>query len=584
MTPWTEVAETAATVPEIGVDLELRAQAMVLVARRGIGQKLTSAEAEAFCRRFAPPPTVETGETAAALVAAVEALIDQAEETRKPGTPETLLANLGALFLADLIKKDAPRLTERYGRSRIQSLLVAAHLLQGRGRILTERAQGAEDSFQEAEELASMPTSGRPWQTWNAPENLKARVRLEAVRGLYPAALGPQMVRSRFAKDVLNAATIKDLDEDRLIAAALGLQLAIGTKAPPIADGVIEASRAFLSSPLRCRAHADVPPAFIEAARLLGARGSMNKALILLESISRDADRFPIEVVRHAARAEAELLIAYQPERLKRPPEPLRESPELADRRLYWLCSRLLGRDAGPVPGSSELPDSEVLERLGRRRAALIYWREGRIAALYGVPRRARDHYRRCQELAQNADAGLLERVGRELERVEQKRERPRYKKPLAVSNVRPKGEPTSSGGEVAAAGSPRDLIFLLSFMLAAATIACAAFFGSILLLSLMVKGLLSKVGIGAAVALAAGYLTLNSLRRRSHRAALLFSAVEPSSKSLNARIMVQAFFEWRNWFGREKTFTDQFSIPTPDLRSQHKAPEDQGLELRTGP
>lgn len=319
-TEWMEVAEGAGQLPNIGADLALRAEAMILVARRDVGQEIAPGDAWDLWQRCDALSQVPTAETAAALVAAVEAWVEQAEEQRdKPWSERSLLLRIGGDPESDeeYAAEWAPEgLLRRFAawENRAAEWTVAevsgrlqAMLLALAGRVTARLGAEPGDAVERFERAITLAESSPPGRllAWREPEHLTVRLRLEAMRALYPAVMSPAACFGKFG--ALDGPS-DGIERDRFLAMIVELVLAQGSGAEafPIVrqaevdDPVMEPT---------CRAHFDTPPLQVQMARLAAMAGDMDSAHGTLEGIARQASRYPTSVVRHAARVELELAV-----------------------------------------------------------------------------------------------------------------------------------------------------------------------------------------------------------------------------------------------------------------------------------
>lgn len=374
LTPWMEVAESADGLPTIGADLTLRAKAMELACRRAIGWDVGSQDAWALWQRVANFDGVPTEETMAALVAAAEAAVEQFEERHpEPGASELVMLSPVAarpggqmatrLLVGHLEGWNAPKRLRAMHRG-LDARVFAGYPGSGDGTSLDAAVVGtalhdAVNSFHEAIRLAKDSTGG-PWLAWRAPRDLATRLRLEAMRALYPTPLSPALCFDKFAS--LNG-DAEGIERDRFLAMVAELALAEGvtSKAFPIVRQAEVDEPTFTP---RCLAHVELPPLQVQVARLAAVEGRFDEAFASLDEISRRADDFPGVVVRHAARVALDLAIRLR--HLEgQPGQPLESSDDIADQHLLEL-SMLYGRRVIPEVAQSSPEDDP--RRLGHLR------------------------------------------------------------------------------------------------------------------------------------------------------------------------------------------------------------------------
>lgn len=184
---WSEVAAKAARHPDptAAALLRLRGLAGVVATSDAVSAGQQSALAHGLWSQVFQVFRVQGGlgpDEVAALVAAMEALVEQAE--RAPA----LLRRLSLpARLADLT-----RLTEA---CEVDDLAAFAYALEARVHALRDRHARALELFRRALQRApDGPASS--WSDWRPPEDLRSRLRLELVRALHPAFLTPEQALS----------------------------------------------------------------------------------------------------------------------------------------------------------------------------------------------------------------------------------------------------------------------------------------------------------------------------------------------------------------------------------------------------
>ncbi len=338
LTHWMEVAEDADALPNIGADLALRARAMILVARREVGQEIAPGDAWDLWRACDALVEVPTAETVAALVAAVEALVEQAEEQREtPWSQRALLLRTrsteggdndggdndggdndvgsnddgGGEWAPDSLLRRCAAWETRGAEwmapqvsGRLQAMLLA---LAGRVTArLGNEPSAAVEIFQRAIDLAESAPSSH-LLAWQEPEPLAIRIRLERMRALYPAVLSP----ADCFRDSVGPEMGDGIEWDRFLAMVAEVAMAEGSSSKALGPIRKFEAQDPTANPI-CRAHFDTPPLKVQMARLAAMAGDVETALESLGEIARQASRYPTSVVRHGARAEVELAIRYR--------------------------------------------------------------------------------------------------------------------------------------------------------------------------------------------------------------------------------------------------------------------------------
>jgi|GEM_PF-6325140 len=165
---------------------------------------------------------------------------------------------------------------------------------------------------------------------WMSPDNLVARVHLEAARCLYPVL--------QSSLDTLNTLSIRDpskfedatsflknlknlfvnprsstIDEDRLYAVLfkLNMSLQLPTATPNLEQSLKVHNSWFDRKNIRCTAHREVPPAFVIQAEMSASQGHIKKAISILKKALRD-ERIPLEIKLHIDRALTRIITRYR--------------------------------------------------------------------------------------------------------------------------------------------------------------------------------------------------------------------------------------------------------------------------------
>lgn len=143
-------------------------------------------------------------------------------------------------------------------------------------------------SFHEA--LAHLDAAGgaegrRRWLGWRRPDDLRSRILLEFVRGIYPTYLGPDYVLARVAAP----ASGRTIDADRLRSALFRLEGHL-RPARALSGAAFEESRAMRAAPPDCNAHRDFAPYFAETFTTLADEGRFGLALNQCTQASNQAE------------------------------------------------------------------------------------------------------------------------------------------------------------------------------------------------------------------------------------------------------------------------------------------------------
>ncbi|HYO73226.1 MAG TPA: hypothetical protein VEU33_44895, partial [Archangium sp.] len=220
----------------------------------------------------------------ASYVAAIEAVLELAEDTRK-----VRLAGTTRQF------EQLRKLLDAAGASR--ELRAFALVLCGRNARL--RGEPGMDGkmkewFTEALKLVEPGPTPRRWLDWRSPEDLGARIRLEYIRAMYPAHVSLREVLAHLGwKDrgfpaVMLPPGTSNIDQDRFHAALLMLSGRMDA-------GVLE-ERGFLDPaqvdlPVECNAHRAFPPARVVLAELKAMRGQVEEAQDCFSAQARGSER-----------------------------------------------------------------------------------------------------------------------------------------------------------------------------------------------------------------------------------------------------------------------------------------------------
>jgi hypothetical protein len=283
-THWAEVGKTARQEPDATVRewLLARYQAGIVASVRG---KDTVPPPEAVAslweglrqfpgeRRGRDPAEQQqrVEQLAASCCAAVEAMVEAAEADGEPLLDAATVAGWSAGL-------------ERHGVS--APVRAFAEVLAARALALDPgRQQQAQSRLRAADRLVRDATGpvGQHWLDWVAPDSLRDRVRLEAVRLSRLFLETPNFDRleawGRQARSELNS-----VDSERLAAAVLQTRMAWGTvPIPELEEWEAAAVYEPRSRPI-CNAHHAAPPLFVAVARGWLALGQAGRAITILEN------------------------------------------------------------------------------------------------------------------------------------------------------------------------------------------------------------------------------------------------------------------------------------------------------------
>jgi hypothetical protein len=360
---WAEVETTASTHPDPETATWLRRRA-VLGRIAGQGLEPPERQLQEIQEQMAAVGEgtdgagergrVRAEQLAASLCAAIEALVERADQTND--------AHTWALEAATRIRDGADRLAARQVSPPLVgfALSLAARALAHDG-----RWSEAGDDLRRA--LAALEGQGgdepvrQRWLGWRAPDGLLDRVRLEALRALPPEdrRMWPQDTWWREAAERTHL-----IDAERLVSAVLRVRLAAGPLPATDLEALAASERYLPDRQPVCNAHRAVPPLFATLALGWLALGDGVRALDLLdhrldEAVASGRDRGTIdaaelarlEVVRRLRliyRGPALLDAGWPAWALTRsaagaPPSPT--SPEIL--HAWWRCQPgLTGPDA----------------------------------------------------------------------------------------------------------------------------------------------------------------------------------------------------------------------------------------------
>ncbi|HEX4668799.1 MAG TPA: ATP-binding protein [Solirubrobacterales bacterium] len=294
---WTTVAEQSVQHPD-------REQAAVLAVRGRLGV-LAAAAANGGFDLVSATATLRAGEealeqagpvspVASALISAIEALVDAAEERAYPLPVEAAATCLARLF-------------ENFGRDELTQAQVLT--LEGRVRVLSEDWQAARTVFDRVERMPLKDRGEEPrFVDWVPPGSIRHRVLLELLR----FRLAEQNAEPSLLKRCESAAFERVAGADAAQLLSLVVQAQLAGTTPDLErlyllrryDGLVE------TYDLTAPAHRVAPPLFVSLAEAWLARGEAGSALGLLAERERLATsrRTDEDVARAAALATVRIL------------------------------------------------------------------------------------------------------------------------------------------------------------------------------------------------------------------------------------------------------------------------------------
>lgn len=206
------------------------------------------------------------------------------------------------------------------------------------------------------------------WLDWRQPDDLRARLALEFIRGAYPAHSGPAEVLGHLARrtSIGPPATI---DDERLMSAEITLHAALAPVVPERVLGYsLQRALEYSSQDLRptCNAHRAFPALPIVAAEQMAGEGYVDEALELLTTATRqwEQSRRELDLVTDAVRAQLRIIrrMRLRDEGLGTAGAELDRSRLVADRELLWSLDGLAGAKAmtnGQPAIELNVPDGE---------------------------------------------------------------------------------------------------------------------------------------------------------------------------------------------------------------------------------
>ena len=376
---WSEVLAKADRLPGRGAfKLRVRATCGIVAARIDAGSWPTvqqTLDVWQIVEEIAS--TRLDADLAASLVAATEAILESQESAARSVPPAPVLplgsgAALGPETLAFYLSQPFPgRLNPLE-----QSTAAADHLdepvialrrfactLAARAHRLRGDLEKASIWFSRATDT-SVPIDAGHWSDWLPPDDLDARVRLEAIRALYPSRMS--------VDDALSLATTSErrpgIDSDRLVSLRVmlaGFQQPLDPHTayawgnwewskgslPSIEFSLDRETDGFRIQP-RCSAHSEIPPFQVSAAANLAASGHVDDALATLHQAS-STPAIPPVVQLHVDRALARITLRMRlrDEGERGGGKNLEESLSADDRGLLWALSGFDGlKHQSPIP------------------------------------------------------------------------------------------------------------------------------------------------------------------------------------------------------------------------------------------
>ncbi|HEX5745998.1 MAG TPA: ATP-binding protein [Archangium sp.] len=229
-------------------------------------------------------PSLRDEQQLASYVAAIEAVLERAEDTR-----QVRLAGTTRQF--DQLRK----LLDAAGASR--ELRAFALVLCGRNARLRGEPHmdgKMKEWFSEALKLVGPGPTPRRWLDWRSPEDLGARIRLEYIRAMYPVHASAREVLAHLGwKDRGSSATVflpgaSNIDQDRFNAALLMLA---GRVEADVLEELDFLDPAPVDLPVECNAHRAFSPALVVLAELMAMQGQVEEAQDCFSAQARGSER-----------------------------------------------------------------------------------------------------------------------------------------------------------------------------------------------------------------------------------------------------------------------------------------------------
>lgn len=347
---WLEVEALLPSYPDPQLASQLSFRAILGKIAAGIVPHLqpTPDEISALDSLWEPPPAAEwSANSMAAFIAAVEAIVERAEQDRADGRWSAAVRRLDL----DQVARVGVFETNEDPRMPLDLAAFAA-ALAGRAAVRQGKLSAAAQWFIRAGQLAAADhlTASQWWLDWCAPDDLTARIRLEIARGMYPAIFGPGAVLGMIRVGELGPPA--SIDAERLASAVLTLEAALGTAtALSWVSGldpqtVVQHTQRF--QPAR-NAHRAFPPLATTFAEGLAAAGLVDTALDLLTASTRGYEQSG-DKLDAATQAERASLRIIRQMRLRDEGfglgARLVASADVADAELRWALDGLDGAKA----------------------------------------------------------------------------------------------------------------------------------------------------------------------------------------------------------------------------------------------
>lgn len=325
---------------------------------------------------------------AAAMVAAVEALVERAEASDTPPRPATaaelLVVWIDAVAVSQSVELTPPKTSSSAAvRHFAPELKAIALTLLARVYAAGGRLEDSLTCFRRAVDLVPAEAwTVQRWSDWRAPDETWARVRLELVRTLHPALLSPADVVREVGCSVTDPAAfpaVRSVDSSRLVASMLLAVLAVRVPTLEELEVLTDLAARTVPGTAVCRAHSVAPPLFAVVAEATAARGMVERALVINDGERRRAEQTR-DALETALAAERAALVIKRRMRLRDEgrglSSDLTQSTDLRDWDLLWALDGLEGPKR---PLCFEPPVD--LDRASER--VILRWRHARWRSTY---------------------------------------------------------------------------------------------------------------------------------------------------------------------------------------------------------
>lgn len=326
---WREVSEKSEGVEALA-QVWLRAEFGQVAAAGYNRMPVTEEMAERFWGVAVPAwNRVNDPELAAGVIAALEALVEEAERKKGEGgadlarqlvnTPHLIPNKQDVFGLAEQVVA----LLDRSEDEDSQDLCGFTWMLAARAVILGGDVARARLAFERSIKAAARERRSpvRRWLDWSPPVELRTRLRLELARVGCPAAFFPSAALTLLRPwgDEITDQKTPNTDIDRFWAEMVRLQLALGSIPEGVPSSVVEADTgAFIERSLSGggatlpNAYRLVPPLFIVEANVFAFQGKVEDALSRLKQVTLQTQVYETRDIQHAERGLLRLIRRFR--------------------------------------------------------------------------------------------------------------------------------------------------------------------------------------------------------------------------------------------------------------------------------